>query len=75
MGLAPVQRQVGPSSTAPLPMASAEAAALVVSLPPNLPPALAEDIAALSARIAKEHALQALPTERAPLAVAAAAAS
>ena len=54
--------------------ASAEAAALVVSLPPNLPPALAEDIAALSARIAKEHALQALPTERAPLAVAAAAA-
>jgi adenylate cyclase len=52
--------------------ASAEAAALVVSLPPDLPPALAEDIAALSARIAKEHALQAPAAERPPLAAAAA---
>jgi adenylate cyclase len=54
--------------------ASAEAAALIVTLPPDLPPALAEDIAALSARIAKEHALQAPAIERTPLAAAAAAA-
>ena len=53
--------------------ASAEAAALIVSLPPDLPPALAEDIAALSARIAKEHALQAPLEARAALAAAAAA--
>jgi adenylate cyclase len=54
--------------------ASAEAAALIVSLPADAPPALAEDIAALSARIAKEHALQAPAAERMPLATAAAAA-
>lgn len=54
--------------------ATAEAEALKTSLPADLPPALAEDIAALSARIAKEHALQAPPSERAALAATAAAA-
>jgi hypothetical protein len=55
--------------------AVAEAARLKDSLPADLlPPALAEDVAALSARIAKEHALQAPWPERAQLAAAAAAA-
>ena len=55
--------------------AVAEAAGLTASLPADLlPPALAEDIAALSARVAKEHALQAAPSERPALAAAAAAA-
>ncbi len=53
--------------------AMAEAAHLAASLPADqLPPALAEDIAALSARIAKDHALQASPAERPALAAAAA---
>ncbi len=55
--------------------AVAEAARLKDSLPADLlPPALAEDVAALSARITKEHALQAPWPERAKLAAAAAAA-
>ena len=55
--------------------AVAEAARLKEGLPVDLlPPALAEDIAALSARIAKEHALLAPEAERAELAAAAAAA-
>ena len=55
--------------------AMAEAAALTAALPADpLPPALAEDIAALSARIAKYHAMQAPPAERPELAAAAAAA-
>jgi adenylate cyclase len=55
--------------------AVAEAAALTASLPAEpLPPALAEDIAALSARIAKTHAFQAPPAERPALAATAAAA-
>ncbi|SDR83361.1 TRAFs-binding domain-containing protein [Opitutus sp. GAS368] len=55
--------------------AAAEAASLQTTLPADqLPPALAEDIAALSARIAKDRALQAAPSERPPLAAAAAAA-
>jgi len=55
--------------------ALAEASALTASLPFDpLPPALAEDIAALSARIAKFHAMEAPPAERAELAAAAAAA-
>lgn len=55
--------------------AAAEAASLQATLPADLlPPALAEDIAALSARIAKDRALQAAPSERPPLAAAAAAA-
>jgi adenylate cyclase len=55
--------------------AMAEATRLAASLPAELlPPALAEDIAALSARIAKDHALQAAPQERPALAAAAAAA-
>ncbi|MDB6115702.1 MAG: hypothetical protein JWQ62_2647 [Lacunisphaera sp.] len=55
--------------------AVAEAASLRDALPADsLPPALAEDIAALSARIAKDHALQAAPAERPELAAAAAAA-
>ncbi len=51
-----------------------EAAELAKSLPANLPPALSEDIAALSARIAKDHALRAAPPERPALAAVAAAA-
>jgi hypothetical protein len=54
--------------------AAAEATALAVALPADLPPALAEDIAALSARIAKDQALQAGPRERPALAAAAATA-
>ncbi len=54
--------------------AAAEAATLTASLPADLPPGLTEDIAALEARIAKEHALQAAPAERSPLAAKAAAA-
>lgn len=55
--------------------ALAEATDLTVSLPADqLPPALAEDIAALSARVAKEHALQAPRSERPALAATAAAA-
>ncbi len=55
--------------------AAAEAADLKTTLPADLlPPALAEDIAALSARIAKDRALQAPPSERPPLAAVAAAA-
>jgi hypothetical protein len=55
--------------------AMAEAAALTAALPVDpLPPALAEDIAALSARIAKYHAMEAPLAERAELAGAAAAA-
>lgn len=55
--------------------AAAEAASLAGALPADqLPPALAEDIAALSARIAKDQALQVSPAERPPLAAAAAAA-
>ena len=54
--------------------AVAEAAELAKSLPANLPPALTEDIAALSARIAKDHALRAAPPERPALAAAAATA-
>ncbi len=55
--------------------AVAEAAGLTASLPADLlPPALAEDIAALSARVAKEHALQAAQPERPGLAAVAAAA-
>ena len=54
--------------------AAAEAAGLKAALPANLPPALAEDIATLSARIAKDRALQAVPSERPELAAAAAAA-
>jgi hypothetical protein len=55
--------------------AVAEAAALAAALPADpLPAALAEDIAALSARIAKLHALQAPAAERARLAATAAAA-
>ena len=55
--------------------ALAEAASLTAVLPADqLPPALAEDIAALSARVAKEHALQAPPSERPALAATAAAA-
>jgi len=53
--------------------ALAEATLLTLSLPTEpLPPALAEDIAALSARIAKDRALQAEPPERATLAAVAA---
>jgi hypothetical protein len=53
--------------------AMAEAAALASSLPAErLPPALAEDIAALSARIAKHHAMQAPVAERPSLAADAA---
>lgn len=55
--------------------ALAEAASLTSLLPADqLPPALAEDIAALSARVAKEHALQAPLPERPALAATAAAA-
>jgi adenylate cyclase len=54
--------------------AVAEAAELAKSLPANLPPALSEDIAALSARIAKDHALRAAPPERPALAAVAATA-
>lgn len=54
--------------------AGAEAADLAKSLPADLPPALSEDIAALSARIAKDHALRAAPRERPALAAAAATA-
>ena len=55
--------------------AVAEAASLREALPADaLPPALAEDIAALSARIAKDHALQAPAAGRPALAEAAAAA-
>jgi len=55
--------------------AAAEAAALAAALPAGLlPPALAEDIAVLSARIAKEHAFQSTGSERAALAAPAAAA-
>ncbi|HKB56233.1 MAG TPA: adenylate/guanylate cyclase domain-containing protein [Lacunisphaera sp.] len=55
--------------------AVAETAGLTASLPADLLPlALAEDIAALSARVAKEHALQAPLPERPALAAAAAAA-
>jgi adenylate cyclase len=55
--------------------AAAEATALTTAVPADLlPPALAEDIAALSARIAKDRALQAAPSERPALAAAAAAA-
>jgi hypothetical protein len=55
--------------------AMAEAAALTAALPAEpLPPALAEDIAALSARIAKSNAMEAPPAERAGLAADAAAA-
>ncbi len=55
--------------------ALAESAYLATTLPTELlPPALAEDIAALSARIAKEHALQASPADRTALAAAAATA-
>jgi tetratricopeptide (TPR) repeat protein len=55
--------------------ADAEAAGLAAALPAGqLPPALAEDIAALSARIAKDRALHAAPSQRPPLAAAAAAA-
>jgi hypothetical protein len=39
--------------------AIAETIGLTADLPANLPPALTEDIAALSARIAKDHALRA----------------
>ena len=54
--------------------AAAEAASLAAALPVDLlPPALAEDLAALAARIAKDRALQAPPAERPPLAAAAAA--
>jgi len=53
--------------------AAAEASALTAALPAGLlPPALAEDIAALSARIAKEHAFQSTDAERAALAAPAA---
>ncbi|MEJ1970983.1 MAG: adenylate/guanylate cyclase domain-containing protein [Lacunisphaera sp.] len=55
--------------------AAAEAAGLATALPADqLPPALAEDIAALSARIAKEHAFQSNGAERPALAAVAAAA-
>lgn len=55
--------------------AAAEAAGLAASLPADLlPPALAEDIAALSARIAKDQALRAARPDRAALAATAAAA-
>lgn len=54
--------------------AVAEASELTKSLPADLPPALAEDIAALSARIAKDHALRAAPPERPALAAVAATA-
>ncbi|HWA28580.1 MAG TPA: adenylate/guanylate cyclase domain-containing protein [Lacunisphaera sp.] len=55
--------------------AVAEAAALTAALPADpLPPELAEDIAALSARIAKYHAMQAPVTERSALAASAATA-
>ena len=54
--------------------AAAEAAALAATLPPDLSPALVEDVAALSARIAKDQAMQASPSDRPALAEAAAAA-
>ena len=55
--------------------AVAEAAALTAALPADpLPPELAEDLAALSARIAKYHAMQAPVAERPALAAAAATA-
>lgn len=55
--------------------AAAEAAGLAASLPADLlPPALAEDIAALSARIAKDQALRAALPDRPALAAVAAAA-
>lgn len=54
--------------------AVAEAEKLAKALPADLPPALSEDIAALSARIAKDHALRAAPPERPVLAAVAAAA-
>ena len=55
--------------------AVAEAANLTANLPADpLPPELAEDIAALSARIAKYHAMQAPLSERVGLAAAAATA-
>ncbi len=54
--------------------AAAEAASLAAELPAGMPPALVEDIAALSARIAKDRALHAAPAERPPLAAEAAAA-
>jgi hypothetical protein len=54
--------------------AVAEAAILTATLPVDpLPPELAEDIAALAARIAKYHAMQAAVAERPALAEAAAA--
>ena len=53
--------------------AAAEATALTAALPAGLlPPALAEDIAALSARIAKDHAFQSPASDRPALAAAAA---
>ena len=54
--------------------AAVEAASLAASLPPDLSPALVEDIAALAARIAKDRAMHASPSERPPLAAAAATA-
>ena len=57
-------------------LAAAEAAGLAAGLPADLlPPALAEDIAALSARIAKDQALRAARSDRPALATVAAAAS
>jgi adenylate cyclase len=49
-----------------------EAAGLTATLPPGLPPGLTEDIAALSARIAKDHAMRAARAERPALAAKAA---
>lgn len=54
--------------------AATEAATLAADLPPELPARLSEDIAALSARIAKDIALHTPPAERAARAAAAAAA-
>ena len=54
--------------------AAAEAAGLAAGLPAGLPPRLSEDIAALSARIAKDIALHSPPGERPTRAAAAAAA-
>jgi adenylate cyclase len=52
--------------------AVAEAANLAANLPGGLPPGLTEDVAALSARIAKDHALRAAASERPALAAVAA---
>jgi hypothetical protein len=54
--------------------AAAEADGLAAGLPAGLPPRLSEDIAALSARIAKDIALHSPPGERPARAAAAAAA-